>query len=43
MCSRPGGDRGPGLTFGHHVKALNEDNLNRFQVDEAWKLSLIHI
>ena len=38
MCSRPGGDRGPGLTFGHHVKALNEDEQNRFQVDEAWKL-----
>ena len=36
MCSRPGGDRGPGLTFGHHVKALNEDG--RFKVDELWKL-----
>ena len=36
MCSRPGGDRGPGLTFGHHVKALNTDN--RFEVDELWKI-----
>ena len=38
MCSKPGGDRGPGLTFGHHVSALNGDKLERFQVDEAWKL-----
>ena len=38
MCSRPGGDRGPGLTFNHHVKSLNEDQLGRFVVDEAWKL-----
>ena len=30
MCSRPGGDRGPGLTFSHHVDALNQDKLNEF-------------
>ncbi len=39
MCSRPGGDRGPGLTFSHHVDALNQDKLNRFEVDELWKLN----
>jgi len=39
MCSRPGGDRGPGLTFSHHVDALNQDELDRFKVDELWKLS----
>ena len=39
MCSRPGGDRGPGLTYGHHVKALNEDRLGRFKVGELWKIS----
>ena len=38
MCSRPGGDRGPGLTFSHHVDALNEDVYGRFDVDEIWKL-----
>jgi hypothetical protein len=38
MCSRPGGDRGPGLTFSHHVDALNQDNLNRFNVEELWNL-----
>lgn len=39
MCSRPGGDRGPGLTYGHHVKALNEDEKGRFYVNELWKIS----
>ena len=38
MCSRPGGDRGPGLTFSHHVDALNQDKLGRFEVDELWNL-----
>ena len=38
MCSRPGGDRGPGLTFSHHVDALNQDSLNRFSVEELWNL-----
>ena len=38
MCSRPGGDRGPGLTFSHHVDALNQDKLGRFNVEELWKL-----
>tara|TARA_R100000008_G_C3581599_1_gene168920 strand:- start:1247 stop:2227 length:981 start_codon:yes stop_codon:yes gene_type:complete len=38
MCSRPGGDRGPGLTFGHHVKALNEDKQRRFNVEELWNI-----
>jgi hypothetical protein len=38
MCSRPGGDRGPGLTFSHHVDALNQDKLGRFEVDELWEL-----
>ena len=42
MCSKPGGDRGPGLTFGHHVKALNSDSQNRFIVDEAWNLKRGH-
>ncbi len=39
MCSKPGGDRGPGLTFNHHVDALNNDKENRFMVDELWNLS----
>ncbi len=39
MCSRPGGDRGPGLTYGHHVDALNRDKYNRFYVNELWNLS----
>ena len=38
MCSKPGGDRGPGLTFSHHVDALNKDKLNRFNVQELWNL-----
>ena len=38
MCSRPGGDRGPGLTYGHHVKALNQDKQGRFYVNELWNL-----
>ena len=38
MCSRPGGDRGPGLTFSHHVDALNQDKLERFNVEEIWNL-----
>jgi len=38
MCSRPGGDRGPGLTFSHHVDALNQDKLGRFNVQEIWNL-----
>ncbi len=38
MCSRPGGDRGPGLTFSHHVDALNQDKLGRFNVQELWKM-----
>ena len=38
MCSRPGGDRGPGLTFSHHVDALNQDKHDRFDVKELWKL-----
>jgi hypothetical protein len=38
MCSRPGGDRGPGLTFSHHVDALNQDKLSRFYVREIWKI-----
>jgi glycosyltransferase involved in cell wall biosynthesis len=36
MCSRPGGDRGPGLTYGHHVRALNQDEKDRFFVKELW-------
>jgi len=39
MCSRPGGDRGPGLTYSHHVDALNQDKSGRFEVDELWKLN----
>ena len=39
MCSRPGGDRGPGLTFSHHVDALKYDKLNRFNIEELWNLS----
>jgi hypothetical protein len=39
MCSRPGGDRGPGLTYGHHVKALNEDEQGRFFVGELWNIN----
>ena len=38
MCSRPGGDRGPGLTFSHHVDALNQDKQDRFNVEEIWNL-----
>lgn len=38
MCSRPGGDRGPGLTFSHHVDALNQDKQGRFEVEELWNL-----
>ena len=38
MCSRPGGDRGPGLTFSHHVDALNQDKQGRFNVKELWNL-----
>jgi hypothetical protein len=41
MCSRPGGDRGPGLTFGHHVNSLNEDS--RFKVDEIGKLKSLNV
>ena len=37
MCSRPGGDRGPGLTFSHHVDALNEHE--NITVHELWKLT----
>ena len=36
MCSRPGGDRGPGLTFSHHVEALNQHQ--NISVEELWKL-----
>ena len=36
MCSRPGGDRGPGLTFSHHVDALNQHE--SITVEELWKL-----
>jgi len=43
MCSRPGGDRGPGLTFSHHVDALNQDKLGRFDVDELWKLNNVQM
>ncbi len=43
MCSRPGGDRGPGLTFSHHVDALNQDKLERFDVDELWKLNNVQM
>ena len=32
MCSRPGGDRGPGFSYRHHVQSLNSDKLNRFHV-----------
>ena len=37
MCSRPGGDRGPGLTFSHHVDALNQDKLEGLML-KSWKL-----
>ena len=39
MCSMPGGDRGPLLGYGHHIKALNADEHGRFFVDEVFKLN----
>ena len=39
MCSMPGGDRGPGFSYKHHVNSLNSDNLDRFFVDSIHNIA----
>ncbi len=41
MCAKPGGDRGPGLTFSHHVDALNKHK--NISVDELWDIGQVDV
>ena len=41
MCAKPGDDRGPGLTFSHHVDALNKHK--NISVDELWDIGQVDV